>query len=305
MPSDTMLNTAAQVYLKHLPAITASMDAQDCAFYFNNSLFLFSKLANSTEWYTETCPGALIIHASNDWCTVLPTTTDRDEFTDAIRYALTYGKPLLRVPSWVVKSNDIFFEHDVQRMWPDYICDTEQMRTMAGSHRKAIRQRLRKLDNPDIQVVRLAKEHEKDAGELARLWYQRRESHLGTMYLFEENVWLFENWSTVLEHIEHAFGVAVLHKGNLVAANLSCPLSESYWCCHTERYNPDAPVYSNQLAFREAWNLAEGPFRPYINDGPAAVEYTPGVNNLATFKVRLSCFEIQPYQLIKQRPVSY
>lgn len=104
-------------------------------------------------------------------------------------------------------------------------------------------QRLQRLDRAgDLTVVRLGEEHQREAGELARRWYRQRQPVLRVMYLFEENVWLFENCVTVTARVAGAFGVGVLRGGQLIAANLSCPLSDALWSCHTERYDNGALV---------------------------------------------------------------
>ena len=97
-----------------------------------------------------------------------------------------------------------------------------------------------------------------------------------------------------------AFGVGVVHEGRLLAANLSCPLSDTSWACHTERYDNTGPLYTNQLAFREACRRVEPTERPYVNDGPAEAPYRPGVDDLAAFKHRLAAFEIQSFRLLRR-----
>ncbi len=295
------MNDQAEAYLAALPAITASMDAQECAFFFNNSLFLLSRLEKAPGWYVERLPGALVVHAADDWCVALPLTADREGYAASVDEALGHHKPLLRVPRWLAARKDIAGRCEAHYLWPDYVCNTREMQTMEGARRKGIRQRLQRLDRAgDLTVVRLGEEHQREAGELARRWYRQRQPVLRVMYLFEENVWLFENWSTVTARVAGAFGVGVLRGGQLIAANLSCPLSDARWSCHTERYDNEGPLYSNQLAFREACRMVDPAVRPFVNDGPAEAPYRPGVDDLAAFKHRLSAFELQPYRLLRR-----
>lgn len=287
------MNVHAESYVEAFPEIVRCLDAQDCAFFFNNGLFLLSMLVNSPGWYTETIEGALVVHAANKWTTVLPLTTNREVFRHAVLSAISPQKPLLRVPPWIaltVSPKSI----DVRYSWPDFIHRTVDMQTMAGRRLKGIRQRIAKLDRDgSFEIVRLGAEHQREARELAALWYQQRQAALGTMYLFQENLWLFENWALVRSLLPGAFGIGVVQKGRLLAANLSCPLSLTSWVCHTERYDRTGPVYCNQLAFREACRTISPIERPYINDGSSESFYDPAVDNLAAFKHRLAAFEVQ------------
>lgn len=294
------MNLHAETYAEAFPDIIRCSDVQDCAFFFNNGLFLLSRLVKAPGWYTERVEGALIVHAAGDWAVVLPTTEDRDVFQRAVLEALQHEKPLLRVPAWIALAVAAG-PTEVRYLWPDYVCRTVDMQTMEGRRLKGVRQRLAKLDRAgNFEVVLLGAEHQNEAGELARLWYKQRQPVLKTMYLFEENVWLFENWALVTSLLPGAFGVGVLHEGRLLAANLSCPLSPTSWACHTERYDNTGPLYSNQLAFRGACRLVEPSLRPYVNDGPAEAPYRPGVNDLAAFKHRLAAFELQPFRLLRR-----
>jgi hypothetical protein len=295
------LNVHAETYAEAFPEIVRCSDAQDCPFFFNSGLFLLSRLVKAPGWYVERVEGALVVHAAGDWAVVLPLTPDREVFRLAIEEAVQGGKPLLRVPGWVAMPIASSRTVEVRYLWPDYVCRTVDMQTMEGRRLKGMRQRLAKLDRAGgFEVVRLGVEHQEEAGELARLWYRQRQPVLKTMYLFEENVWLFENWGLVTSLLPGAFGVGVLREGRLLAVNLSCPLSETYWACHTERYDGEGPLYSNQLAFREACRMVAPEERPYVNDGPAEAPYRPGVDDLASFKHRLAAFELQPFRLLRR-----
>ncbi|MCS6900109.1 MAG: phosphatidylglycerol lysyltransferase domain-containing protein [Myxococcales bacterium] len=295
------MNRHAEIYAEAFPEIIRCSDAQDCPFFFNNGLFLLSRLVKAPGWYTERLEGALVVHAASDWAVVLPMTRDRDTFRTAVLEALLSEKPLLRVPGWIALPEAGSSRIEVRYLWPDYICRTVDMQTMAGRRLKGIRQRLNRLDrDARLEVIRLSAKHQQEAGELARLWYRQRQPVLKTMYLFEENIWLFENWSLVTSLLPGAFGIGVLLDGRLVAANLSCPLSETYWACHTERYDGEGPLYSNQLAFREACRSVDPIERPYVNDGPAEAPYRPGVDDLAAFKHRLAAFVLQPFRLLQR-----
>lgn len=295
------MNDQAEAYLEALPTINASMDAQDCAFFFHNSLFLLSRLVKAPGWTCERLPGALVIHAAGDWCVALPLTTDRDGYAASVAEALSNHKPMLRLPRWLAVRRDVTARCEIHYLWPDYVCSTLEMQTMAGRRLKGIRQRIQRLEeSEDLEVVVLGEEHQEAAGNLARLWYRQRQPVLRTMYLFDENVWLFENWSTVTARVPGAFGIGVMRNGELLAANLSCPLSETSWACHTERYNNEGPLYTNQLAFREASRRMQPEQRPYLNDGPAEAPYRPGVDDLAAFKHRLAAFELQPYRALRR-----
>jgi hypothetical protein len=290
----------AETYAEAFPEIVRCLDAQDCAFFFNNGLFLLSRLSLAPGWYVERVEGALLVHAATDWCTVLPLTVDRQVFRDAVERALRLGKPLLRVPAWIALAQPASI--DVRHLWPDYIHRTVDMQSMEGRKLKGLRQRIARLDREgSCEAVALGAEHQQEAGALARLWYQQRQAALKTMYLFDENLWLFENWARVCSMLPGAFGVGVLHRGRLVAANLSCPLSETSWACHTERYDSTGPLYSNQLAFREACRLVDPAVRPYVNDGPAEAPYRPGVDDLAAFKHRLAAFEVSSFRLLRRQ----
>ncbi len=294
------MNPHSEAYLEALPHISASIDAQECAFYFNNSLFLLSRIENSPGWSVERRAEVLLVHAGDEWSAVLPLTRDRGAYAEAVVEQLEVGKTVLRVPRWLSSQIEAAGRHEAQLMWPDYVCKTEDMQTMAGRRLKGIRQRLAKLDRGgELMLVLLDAEHQAEAGELARLWYSQRRTVLKTMYLFKENVWLFEHWAAVSKRIASAFGVGVLHGGRLVAVNLTCPLSDTYWVCHTERYDGACPVYANQLAFREACRRVDAAARPFLNDGSTEVPYQPGVDNLTTFKHRLAAFELSPYMFQK------
>lgn len=296
------MNERVERYLEHLPAIIASVDAQECPFFFHNSLFLVSRLAHALDWGVEKVDGGLLINAASDWCVVLPTTTDRDAYAAAVLGALVPGRPLLRAPAWLALRPEVLAHFEVRRLWHDFVCRTDEMQSMKGGRLKSVRQRIQRVEaTGKAEVIALGAGHEAEAAELARLWYRQRSDALGTMYLYEENVWLFGHWSWVTRAIPGAFGVGVLYDGRLVAANLSSPLSATFWVCHTERYDPAAPVYSNQLAFREACRLVDADQRPFVNDGPAEAFYRPGVDDLASFKHRLAAMELQPYRLLRRR----
>ena len=90
-------------------------------------------------------------------------------------------------------------------------------------------------------------------------------------------------------------GIGVTVDGQLQAVNLSCVLSRSVWCSHTERYRPGILAYCNQLAFREACRVVDPAQLPWVNDGSAEAPVVPGVNNLASFKARLTHHTLVPY----------
>lgn len=297
------MNRHSEAYLDALPLITAAIDHHECAFFFSNPLFLLSRLECAVGWSVERRAHALEVHASDEWCTVLPLSSDRDAYAQAIVDALALGKPVLRVPLWMATHAAAEGGAALRAMWREYICRTAPLRTMAGRKLKGIRQRLSKLDaRSDLQIVELGAEHQAEAGALARLWYGQREPFLKTMYLLEESVWLFENWATVSAAVEGAFGLGVVHDGKLVAANLSAPLSASQWVCHTERYDRDCPLYANQWAFREACRRVDADRYPFINEGATEKHHEPGVDDLTTFKRRISSFTRTP--LMFQMPES-
>ena len=97
------------------------------------------------------------------------------------------------------------------------------------------------------------------------------------------------------EHLPGFWGIGVTVDGQLQAVNLSCVLSRSVWCSHTERYRPGILAYCNQLAFREACRVVDPAQLPWVNDGSAEAPVVPGVNNLASFKARLTHHTLVPY----------
>ncbi|RYE82557.1 MAG: DUF2156 domain-containing protein, partial [Myxococcales bacterium] len=258
-----------------------------------------SRLEKAVGWYVEERESAVFIHAGRDWCVALPTTTEREAYAATVLAQLATRKPILRVPAWLATRPAVLERYEVRRLWPDYVCRTGEMQTMQGGRLKGIRQRVQRLERDgDITVAVLGEADQVEAGELARRWYEQRREALGTMYLFDENVWLFENWAAIVARVPGATGIGVRHQGRLVAANLSCPLGLGSWACHTERYDTTGPTYCNQLAFREACRRVDALALPFVNDGPAEAPYRPGTDDLAAFKHRLAAFELQPYRLL-------
>lgn len=280
------MNEHVRTYLRHLPAITGVLDALEVPFYFSNALFMVSRLAASPGWTAREVDGGLIIDANREWCAVLPITADREAFTRMVTGAVGPGCPALRLPRWMLAR---LREFQLGQLWPDYIGSTAALQTMAGRKLKRLRQTINKVERSGrAEVVRLGPAHAADAAAITRDWYAARAPALGKMYLKTENLWLFENLGWVLDNVPEVWGVGVAIDGALQAVNLSCVLSETSWCCHTERYRPGVMTYANQLAFREACRAVDAVRLPWVNDGVAGTEYKPGVDDLAAFKHRIA-----------------
>jgi hypothetical protein len=292
------MNDSVELYLENQGLVRAAIDAQACPFFFHNSLFLISRLLNAPGWSLAEVRGGLLLDAGGEWSIVLPTTTDRDAYAEAVLGALRPGRPVLRLPSWLVAREDVRARGVSQPLWPDFVCRTAEMQTMEGRRLKGVRQRLTRLERTGrVSVITLGPEHAEEAVRVARLWHLQRARELGRIYLFRENIWLFEHWAWLATRLTGVLGKGALVDGALVAVNLSCPLSQTCWVCYTERYDRTAPTYCNQLAFRDACRGFDATELPFVNDGPAQVSYEPGVDNLAAFKHRLAAFELEPFQL--------
>ena len=290
-----MVNTHIETYLKHLPAITRALDAQRAAFYFNNPLFIVSRLAvPSSGFQIAELDRGLLLESPGRWRSVLPLTPHPEDFIHAITQAATPGVLILRVPRWAEAHLSL---RVFQPMWPDYVGSTAILQEMKGRRFKSMRRRIRSVERTGrARVVRLTAAHAEAAAQVAHDWYRGREDALGTMYLEEENAWMFSNLGWLLENIPGTWGIGVEVDGELHAINLSCVLSESVWCCHTERYRPDVLNGINQLAFREACRAIDAARYPWVNDGSADAPETGGVDNLASFKARLAETRVQPFQ---------
>ncbi|MEL6182581.1 MAG: phosphatidylglycerol lysyltransferase domain-containing protein [Myxococcota bacterium] len=284
------------IYLEHLPAITRALDAHRAAFYFNNALFITSRLAIPSGFRIEELDGGLMLESPNRWRSVLPLTTDRDDYVRAVRQAIQPGILMLRLPRWI---EPYVAPHALHPMWPDYIGSTRVLQQMEGKRFKSMRRRLRNVHTSGrTNIITLTPEHAPQAAQIAYDWYRAREHVLGTMYLEAENTWLFRNLGWVFDHIPSSWGIGIEVDGVLQAVNLSCVLSDTIWCCHTERYRPNILNGCNQLAFREACRVVHPDRHPWVNDGSADAPEIPGVDNLASFKARLSETILQPFQML-------
>lgn len=287
-----------RTYLRHLPAITACMDAQGVPFYFSNPLFILSRLAKSPNFRVRRVDGGLLVEGDDKWRSVLPTTKSRARYLAAVEAAARPDRVFLRLPAWM---RPAIGGRVLAPLWPDYICNTAALQSMAGRKFKSIRQWIGRAERSGrAEVIRLGPEHAADAAVVAHDWYRAREPVLETMWLERENVWLFEQLEWLYATLPGFWATGVKVDGRLEAVNLSCPLSDSMWCCHTERYRPGALTHCNQLAFREACRAVDPAVRPWVNDGPADGLPEPGVNNLASFKARLADHTLVPYGLFRQ-----
>ncbi len=269
------------------------LDELGVPFYFSNALFLVSRLAVSPGWGVREVDGGLIIDAAGEWRAVLPTTADREAFVAMTIAAVAPGCPVLRLPRWMLLRLGRF---QLGQLWPDYVGATAALQSLAGRKLKRLRQTVNRVERSGrAEVLRLGAAHAAEAADIARDWYAARAPALGTMYLRAENIWLFENLGWLLESVPGVWGIGVKIDGVLQAVNLSCVLSQTSWCCHTERYRPGVMTYANQLAFREACRAVDASRLPWVNDGVAGTEYKPGVDDLAAFKNRIADHTISSF----------
>jgi len=280
-------------YLRHLPAITASLDAVGVPFFFNNPLFILSRLAKSPGFRIVELDGGLLFDAAGRWASILPTTTRRTRYRALVHAAIVPRRKLMRLPEWLLPT---LWEYDASAWWPDCLGDSAALQTLAGRKYKSIRQGILRAERSGrVEVVRLGPAHAQEAAQITRDWCATRAAALGTICMEEENLWLFENLGWLDEHLPGFWGIGVTVDGQLQAVNLSCVLSRSVWCSHTERYRPGILAYCNQLAFREACRVVDPAQLPWVNDGSAEAPVVPGVNNLASFKARLTHHTLVPY----------
>jgi hypothetical protein len=287
------VNTATSLYLRHLPTITGLLDSQKMAFYYNNALFFLSHLATDPAWEVRKYRDTLVMEAGSEWRGVLPLSSDRTSWLRVAEELAVPGKPVLRAPDWACVGNPYLH---YAPLWPDYVGSTTLLQSMAGRKLKGLRQPILRLERSGVaKVSELAEKDEEEAAALVGVWYKARAPILGEMFQEKEIIWLFSSLGWLLAHVPGVFGMGVRVEERLVAVNLSCVLSSRVWVCHTERYDPSAPTYVNQLAFRDACRHIDAAIYPEVNDGAAEAPVLPGVANLASFKERLASFQVTPW----------
>lgn len=288
------MNAAVQLYLSHLPEITASLAPQAMPFYYNNPLFLLSHLATDPSWSLTRLRDTLVLEVGEEWTGVLPLSSDRTSWMRVAVEVLKPERPVLRVPDWARGEPGT----TMAPLWPDYVGSTAILQQLAGRRLKGLRQPIQRLEKSgQANVFRLSAKDEEEAVALTRHWYRARAPILGEMYQEAEITWLFSSLGWLFENVPGSFGMGVRVEGRLVAVNLSCILCNRVWVCHTERYDPAAPTYVNQLAFRDACRELDPRKYPEVNDGAAEAPLIKGVANLAFFKDRLATHEVTPWGL--------
>lgn len=287
---------------RHLPALRAAADPMEAAFYFNNALFLLSRVALSPEFEVEPFGTSLLVRDGDRWASVLPLSTDRAAYVGDVRRALQPGRDLLRIPGWVIPEmpDQIFFQH-----WPDWVGLTEGLQSLAARKHKSVRRRVEQaLRAGRVRVAPLGGEHEAEAADVARAWYLARASKYETLWLEAENVWLFENLGWLAHHVPGFVATGVWVDDVLCAANLVCDLSATVACAHTERYRPHVLQGINALAYREGCRRLDAGTTPWINDGSSDAEPVRGHDDLASYKARLTDRLIVPFGISGQPVVT-